>query len=64
MASQYHDVYAHWKDKPFEFWGEAAKAGGLDQAAADRVRSERGRLRPLVSGRHAATPATTRSTAT
>ncbi|MCW2274807.1 AMP-binding protein [Rhodoblastus acidophilus] len=26
MASQYHDVYAHWKDKPFEFWGEAAKA--------------------------------------
>ncbi|MCW2285289.1 propionyl-CoA synthetase [Rhodoblastus acidophilus] len=26
MASKYHDVYAHWKDKPFEFWGEAAKA--------------------------------------
>jgi len=26
MASQYHDVYSHWKDKPFEFWGEAAKA--------------------------------------
>jgi len=25
MASTYHDVYAHWKTKPLEFWGEAAK---------------------------------------
>jgi propionyl-CoA synthetase len=25
MASKYHDIYAHWKDKPLEFWGEAAK---------------------------------------
>ncbi|MBB4198482.1 propionyl-CoA synthetase [Rhodoblastus sphagnicola] len=25
MASQYQDVYRSWKDKPFEFWGEAAK---------------------------------------
>jgi propionyl-CoA synthetase len=25
MASQYHEVYSFWKDKPLEFWAEAAK---------------------------------------
>ncbi len=50
-TSRYPEIYARWQRDPKGFWGEAAQRHRLDREAEDGVRSQRRRLRPLVSRR-------------
>ena len=52
-----------WRADPQGFWAKAAERDRLDPPAQDDLRRRGRRLRPLVSRRDAATPASTRSTA-
>ena len=64
MASRYHEVYAGCKRDPEASGPRRRSAIDWYSAAGTRCSIPRRRLWPLVPRRDAATPATTRSTAT